>query len=169
MWHPLVQEFPNKVHAFYRRGGVYIHSKTKVFDDTWVMSGSSNINYRSHTSDAEAVAAVVDEGPRVKSPEGFEVSAWARDFRCRLFEDNTGVPAAEWQQLSLDEAVKRWHEVAANRTHDSRIGSFQFDWAAPDSENIPNFQSWSDMDVVRKLADPDDRCKAELEHGEILV
>ena len=29
-WYPLYQEFPGRVHFYYRKGGVYIHSKTKV-------------------------------------------------------------------------------------------------------------------------------------------
>lgn len=166
-WYPLRQEFPDKVHAFYRKGGVYIHSKTKVFDDVLVMSGSANVNYRSHTSDAEAVASVVDEGQAISTPEGFQVNAWARGFRCQLFEDNTGVPAQVWQNLSIDDAVKRWHAVAEKQ--DSRIGSFQFDWSNPDAENIPNYEKWSDVDAIRLAADTDDRCSDDLHSGHFPV
>lgn len=156
LWQPLFQEFPDKVHAFYRTGDVYIHSKTKVFDDVWTMSGSPNLNYRSMTADAEAAVAVVDEGPSVVTPEGFKVSAFARRFRCGLFEDNTGVPAPDCEAWSLDEAVKKLHEIAV--TNQSRIAAFRFDWAAPDDQNVPQYAYWSDVDALRKTADPDGRC-----------
>jgi len=106
--------------------------------------------------DGSVVAAVVDEGPQTTTPEGFKVSKWARDFRCRLFEDNTGVPASEWQGLSIDESVKRWQQVAAEK--DTRIEPFHFDLEKPDSANIPNYQIATDVDAVRLLADPDDQC-----------
>jgi len=158
-WHTLVQEFPGRVHGFYRMGEVYIHSKTKLFDDVWVMSGSANLDYRSHTSDAETTAAVVDEGPRVKTPEGYMVSQWAREIRCRLFEDNTGVAAAEWDALTMDEAVERWHAVA--ESPNSRIGAFHFNYTAPSDANIPEYHAWSDNDEMRALLDPDDRCSGD--------
>jgi phosphatidylserine/phosphatidylglycerophosphate/cardiolipin synthase-like enzyme len=42
-WRSGLQEFPDRVHAYYRRGTVYVHSKTKVFDDVWAHTGSANI------------------------------------------------------------------------------------------------------------------------------
>lgn len=81
------------------------------------------------------------------------------------FEDSTAIPAAEFERLSIDEAVKVWDTVA-NRT-DSRISAFHFDWAKSDSENVPYYEAWSDVEAVRKKADPDDRCTASI--NDVLV
>eukprot|EP00927_Polykrikos_kofoidii_P046874 TRINITY_DN4099_c0_g1_i1.p1 TRINITY_DN4099_c0_g1~~TRINITY_DN4099_c0_g1_i1.p1 ORF type:complete len:606 (-),score=75.87 TRINITY_DN4099_c0_g1_i1:720-2537(-) len=159
VYFPLKQEFPDQVRAFYRRGDVYIHSKTKIIDDVWAMVGSPNIGYRSHTTDAELAAAVVDEGPPVRTADGLWVTKFAYDWRLRLWEDNTGVPASDWAGMTLDESVRRWDEVATQK--DSRIAPFDYVWGRDEDQNIPNYQAWSAVDAVRKLNDPDDRCLLE--------
>lgn len=157
-WYPLYQEFPDQVHGFYRKGDVYIHSKTKVIDDVYSMVGSPNINYRSHTSDAELASAVVDEGEIVQTPDDLNVTKWARDWRLLLWESNTGVPMSEWERMTLDESIKKWYEVAA--AENSRIGMFNFSYSGDSSTNIPEYEAWSDNDIMREAIDPDGRCSS---------
>lgn len=45
-----------------------------MIDDVYSMVGSPNINYRSHTSDAELASAVVDEGEIVQTPDDLNVT-----------------------------------------------------------------------------------------------
>eukprot|EP00658_Telonema_sp_P-2_P019415 TRINITY_DN1765_c0_g1_i23.p1 TRINITY_DN1765_c0_g1~~TRINITY_DN1765_c0_g1_i23.p1 ORF type:complete len:726 (-),score=121.96 TRINITY_DN1765_c0_g1_i23:137-2314(-) len=153
-WMPLFQEFPDRVHAFYRKGGIYIHSKTKLFDDVWAMVGSPNINYRSHTFDAEIAATVVDQ-QTLTSADGFTVAKFAHEWRLRLWEDATGVPASVWGRTRIEDAIGMWRAEAARPG--GKLGAFSWDWEDQD-HSIPEYEEWADNPVYRENVDPDGRC-----------
>jgi len=161
-WMPLHQEFPERVHAFYRRGGVYIHSKTKLIDDVWTMVGSANINYRSSTSDPEIVATAVDRST-VVTADGLTVSRLTHEWRCDLWEDATGIPAAVWRNTTIDAAVGLWRDAARAPANTSKIGAFSWTWGA--SGNVPEYEAWADEPAFIEGADPDSRCSASVERG----
>jgi len=154
-WYPLYQEFPDRVHFYYRLGGVYIHSKTKVIDDVYMMMGSANLNYRSTTGDAEMSAGIVDEATTI-SAEGFRVAKAAHDFRIVLWEDQTGIPQDVWRNTTVDDAVKLWDEVAAKPN--ARIAKFHWSWEGG-PHNIPEYQAEFDNAAFLDEIDPDNRCQ----------
>jgi hypothetical protein len=76
-----------KVVALYVPSDKYfVHAKVKIVDDVFVQIGSSNLNSRSLTHDAELDAFVLDgrvEGGARK---------FARDFRTKLWAEHLGMP-----------------------------------------------------------------------------
>ena len=152
-WQPLHQEFPDLVHAYYREGGVYIHSKSKVIDDSWMMVGSPNVNYRSTTSDAELAAAVVDRA-QVTSADGVTVGRSVLDWRLTLWEDATGIVAATWRNATVGEGLRLWAAAAARPS--AKIGQFVWEWGG--ASNVPAYEAWADEPAFIDLADPDGRC-----------
>lgn len=92
----------------------FVHSKIKIFDDVFAQIGSSNINTRSLTHDAELDAFVLDgriEGGARK---------FARDFRTRLWAEHLGMPltAASFGRLNdIDRAIA----LMKNRPKTARV------------------------------------------------
>jgi len=155
-WHPLYQEFPGRVHFYYRKGGIYIHSKTKIIDDVYAMTGSSNMNYRSNTGDAEMSASIVDE-ELITSADGYTVSKAQHEFRTKLWEDNTGISQEFWKRTKIEDAAAIWDTEAAKPN--AKIGAFKWSWNASSSDNnIPEYQTWADNSAFFNKIDPDERC-----------
>ena len=155
-WHPLYQEFPDRVHAYYRKGDVYIHAKTKIIDDVWFMTGSPNVNYRSTTFDQELAANVVDR-EHVVSADNHTVGRLARDWRAYLWEDATGIVSATWQKTRISDSVELWDQEAAKEN--GRVGKFHWEWGVvPNGTNIPEYALWADNAAFIDEADPDGRC-----------
>ena len=67
--------------------GSYVHSKTWIFDDTYVITGSANCTDRSFTFDTEIVAGVSEGGFVPRGPDAF-----ATALRINLWHKHLGVP-----------------------------------------------------------------------------
>jgi phosphatidylserine/phosphatidylglycerophosphate/cardiolipin synthase-like enzyme len=83
----------------------YVHSKTWIFDDELVITGSTNIDRRGYTYNSEAnvvVAGDVTANHHVTSG----ATTIAQDLRCRLFAKHLGGRPAD--HLNATRAVGSW-------------------------------------------------------------
>ena len=80
-----------------RREQIYVHSKTLIIDDRYLVIGSANINQRSMTTDSEIGVAVVDTNSVNSSIRGQleVVSTLAREYRKQLWSEHLQTPAAD--------------------------------------------------------------------------
>merc|ERR1719356_2310296 len=86
MLQPLKDAFPDNVHIFIRKDGVFVHSKMVIIDDVYTLIGSANIGYRSFTSDPELGAAVVGSATMTNA-DGRTVTRFANDVRVKSFAE----------------------------------------------------------------------------------
>jgi phosphatidylserine/phosphatidylglycerophosphate/cardiolipin synthase-like enzyme len=70
--------------------GAYLHSKTMIIDDRYVLTGSCNANDRGYTFDTEIVLGLTDDPGGRAAGQRF-----ARDLRVNLWHKHLGVPHAE--------------------------------------------------------------------------
>jgi phosphatidylserine/phosphatidylglycerophosphate/cardiolipin synthase-like enzyme len=61
---------------------IYVHSKLMIVDDEFISIGSANVGQRSMTCDSELHVGIVDEA-----------NVLAKEFRMKLWEEHTGLPA----------------------------------------------------------------------------
>jgi len=99
-----------------RGDAIYVHAKTVVIDDVFVMLGSDNMNRRSWTHDSELSIAVLDEEaderiPRDPAGLGDGARRFARDLRLRLWREHLGATTDDGL-VNAHEAFDRWREVA---------------------------------------------------------
>lgn len=69
---------------------IMVHSKLLIVDDEFVLLGSANVNQRSLTCDGELDVGIVDEA-----------ELFARDLRCRLWEEHLGVSISDIQDIDI--------------------------------------------------------------------
>jgi phosphatidylserine/phosphatidylglycerophosphate/cardiolipin synthase-like enzyme len=99
-----------------RGDAIYVHAKTVVIDDVFVMLGSDNLNRRSWTHDSELSIAVLDEEEDEREPRdpaglGDGARRFARDLRLRLWREHLGTGVDDGL-LDAHEAFDRWREAA---------------------------------------------------------
>jgi phosphatidylserine/phosphatidylglycerophosphate/cardiolipin synthase-like enzyme len=99
-----------------RGDAIYVHAKTVVIDDVFVMLGSDNLNRRSWTHDSELSIAVLDEEEDEREPRdpaglGDGARRFARDLRLRLWREHLGTSVDDGL-LDPHEAFDRWREAA---------------------------------------------------------
>lgn len=148
-----------------RGDAIYVHAKTVVIDDVFVMLGSDNMNRRSWTHDSELSIAVLDEEADEREPRdpaglGDGARRFARDLRLRLWREHLGADSEDglvdahaafdrWREVA--EALDGWHEggergerpVGRVRRHAPRpVAAWQRVWAWP---------------LYRAIVDPDGR------------
>lgn len=83
----------------------YVHSKTWIFDDELVITGSANLDRRGYTYDSESVVAVAGTLSGSRKPS-YGAGTVAQDLRCRLFAKHLGGNPAQY--LSITAAFARW-------------------------------------------------------------
>ena len=93
---------------FYRRldrPSFYVHSKTWIFDDELVITGSANCDRRGMTYNSELNFGVVGQlkGNRISE---FGASTVAQELRCRLWAKHLG--GAPHDYLSASATIARW-------------------------------------------------------------
>jgi phosphatidylserine/phosphatidylglycerophosphate/cardiolipin synthase-like enzyme len=148
-----------------RGDAIYVHAKTVVIDDVFVMLGSDNMNRRSWTHDSELSIAVLDEEEDEREPRdpaglGDGARRFARDLRLRLWREHLGATSDDglvdahgsfdrWRGAA--EALDAWHEGGEKgdrpsgrvRRHAPRpVAAWQRVWAWP---------------LYRMIVDPDGR------------
>lgn len=82
--------------------GTYLHSKTWIFDDGYVISGSANCDNRGYTLDSECVAGYADTNAidvRIGKSS-------AAELRTRLWHKHLGLPHS--QLRDFDKALQYW-------------------------------------------------------------
>jgi phosphatidylserine/phosphatidylglycerophosphate/cardiolipin synthase-like enzyme len=93
----------NKVRVFFLKrplpgsSHTYVHSKTWIFDDEFVIIGSANCNRRSWTHDSEVVAGICDlgDGRRLRMPVRLRMRLWAEHLNLDNLEKvRNGVQSA---------------------------------------------------------------------------
>lgn len=107
---PLIAADPRRVRwqIFTRNLGKdhpYVHSKTWIFDDELVITGSANLDRRGYTYNSEAdvvVAGAITSHHEV--PSG--ATTKAQDLRCRLFAKHLGGKASDY--LDHTKALAAW-------------------------------------------------------------
>jgi phosphatidylserine/phosphatidylglycerophosphate/cardiolipin synthase-like enzyme len=108
---------------------IYVHAKTCVVDDLWMVVGSDNLNRRSWTHDSELCCAVVDgtrDDREPLDPTGRSEGArrLARETRLRLAREHLGAPGTSddhlldpvrWFETLRDSAraLDEWHAAGA--------------------------------------------------------
>lgn len=70
--------------------GRYVHSKTLIYDDVCVHTGSANFNWRGYTHDSESAAVAVDR-IRTESTISDVAASAARNLRAKLWSKHLGV------------------------------------------------------------------------------
>lgn len=83
----------------------YVHSKTWIFDDELVITGSANADRRGYTYNSEANVVVAGDltGARIPS---YRATTVAQNLRCRLFAKHLG--GRPGQYLEPMQAMERW-------------------------------------------------------------
>jgi phosphatidylserine/phosphatidylglycerophosphate/cardiolipin synthase-like enzyme len=131
--------------------GSYLHSKTWIFDDGYVITGSANCDNRGYTYDTEVVAGIADSSP-------FDVAtgtSFAMDLRVRLWHKHLGVPHAHLRDW--DTAIRFWRSPPPSAMV-ADASAF-----APDDDLAPpaSFPSATDAKNVESIwtsvVDPDAR------------
>ncbi|SCK55340.1 Phosphatidylserine/phosphatidylglycerophosphate/cardiolipin synthase [Variovorax sp. HW608] len=85
--------------------GTYLHSKTWIFDDGYVVLGSANCDNRGYTFDTEIVAGIAEKDEiSIALGESF-----ATDLRTRLWFKHLGVPHA--QLRDFEKGLKFWRQL----------------------------------------------------------
>ena len=95
---------------------IYVHAKTVVVDDVFVMLGSDNMNRRSWTHDSELSIAVLDEEEDPREPRdpaglGDGARRFARDLRLRLWREHLGATTDDGL-VDVNEGFHRWRDAA---------------------------------------------------------
>jgi phosphatidylserine/phosphatidylglycerophosphate/cardiolipin synthase-like enzyme len=85
----------------YRYSPIYIHSKTTIVDDAWLIVGSANLNRRGLATDSEIAVQAHDPSQ-------------ARTLRLELWSEHLGVPVAKLSAHSATELIDgMWKTQAA--------------------------------------------------------
>lgn len=88
----------------------YVHSKTWIFDDELVITGSANVDRRGYTYNSEADVVVAgDVTPHHEVASG--ATTKAQDLRCRLFAKHLGGKASDY--LDHTKALAAWRHPGA--------------------------------------------------------
>jgi hypothetical protein len=148
MWSGLKKSphFSSKVRGYIRGDGVFIHSKATIVDDIYVNVGTANRNVRSMTFDTELAISVIDS-ETVMTPDGYTARVQARDLRCHLWADHVHGSPADFQDATLDDAVKLLEDAMEAGT---------LIWLNPPSNALLG----AFVDNISELADADGRCGA---------
>ena len=106
----------------------YVHSKTWIFDDELVITGSANADRRGFTysSEADVVVAGVLEGARASR---FGARTVAQDLRCRLFAKHLG--GSPGMYLDPKQALGRWFAALT----DTQVAPFNPDQRVGDPDS----------------------------------
>ncbi len=81
--------------------GEYVHSKTWIFDDQYVIIGSANCTDRSFTFDTEIVAGISESGLVRPGPDTFAMA-----LRINLWHKHLGLPHSLVR--TWDQGIKAW-------------------------------------------------------------
>lgn len=106
---------------------IYVHAKTCVVDDVWLMVGSDNLNRRSWTHDSELSCAVVDEtrderAPRDPAGLGDGARRLARETRLQLWREHLGRDGNDTDLLDPISGFDAFAQSAAALDHWHREG-----------------------------------------------
>jgi phosphatidylserine/phosphatidylglycerophosphate/cardiolipin synthase-like enzyme len=93
------------VHRRADRPHPYVHSKTWIFDDELVITGSANADRRGYTYNSEADVVVAGDVSTL-SPVTSGATTIAQDLRARLFAKHLGGKPAD--HLKPAESLKKW-------------------------------------------------------------
>jgi phosphatidylserine/phosphatidylglycerophosphate/cardiolipin synthase-like enzyme len=93
-----------------RAHAVYVHSKTAIVDDRWLMIGSANLNNHSLFNDTEMSVLTCDE-------------ALAEETRLRLWEEHLEMPFESLKDRSVVELVDEvWKPTAIEQEERKESG-----------------------------------------------
>ncbi|MFW0792126.1 phospholipase D-like domain-containing protein [Gordonia sp. CPCC 205333] len=84
--------------------GTYLHSKTWIFDDGYVIVGSANCDNRGYTLDTECVVGFSD----ANTLDVFLGKSYAVELRTRLWRKHIGLPHS--QLRDFDKAIRFWRQ-----------------------------------------------------------
>ncbi|WVZ57173.1 hypothetical protein U9M48_007592 [Paspalum notatum var. saurae] len=98
-----------------RRFMIYVHAKTMIVDDEYIIVGSANINQRSMDGGRDTEIAMGAYQPAYLSTENRAARGQIHGFRVALWQEHLGHPAAAMRELfqpSSLACVRRMNEVA---------------------------------------------------------
>ena len=131
--------------------GSYVHSKTWIFDDGYVVVGSANCDNRGYTHDTEVVAGITD----ANTLDVFLGESFAVDLRTRLWHKHLGLPHN--QIRDWNKGIKVWKKPPPSAMIvDASALESDYDLVPP-----TQFPSPSDLNAVEyawtMFVDPDSR------------
>lgn len=131
--------------------GNYVHSKTWVFDDGYVIIGSANCDSRGYTLDTEVVAGIADS-------DLIEVrlgASFAVDVRTSLWHKHLGVPHA--QVRDWDKGIKFWRSPPSSAMIQDASG-YELDYDLTPPSNFPSAADAKNVELAwTTVIDPDAR------------
>ena len=131
--------------------GSYLHSKTWVFDDGYVINGSANCDNRGYTHDTEVVAGIADSNIiDVRIGDSF-----AADVRTMLWHKHLGVPHA--QLRDFEKGIKFWRSPPPSAMIQD-ASAYETDKHLTPASNFPSATEMRNVEIAwTKLIDPDSR------------
>lgn len=131
--------------------GDYVHSKTWVFDDGYVVIGSANCDNRGYTHDTEVVAGITDSN----LIDVFLGESFATDLRTRLWHKHLGVP--HFQLRDFDKGIKFWKNPPSTAMIVD-IGGLELDTDLTPPTPFPPAADAANVDKIwTTFIDPDSR------------
>ena len=148
-----------------RGDAIYVHAKTVVIDDVFVMLGSDNMNRRSWTHDSELSIAVLDEEEDEREPRdpaglGDGARRFARDLRLRLWREHLGATSDDGLWMRVEASIAG-AMLRKRSTPGTTAGSVAIDPPAGFGVTLlgrcpPGSVSWA-WPLYRTIVDPDGR------------
>jgi phosphatidylserine/phosphatidylglycerophosphate/cardiolipin synthase-like enzyme len=131
--------------------GSYLHSKTWIFDDGYVITGSANCDNRGYTLDTEVVAGIAESNLfDVATGEGFAV-----DLRIRLWHKHLGLPHSHLRDWP--KAIQFWRSPPPSAMVED-ASAFERDNDLSPPAHFPSQSEANNVDFLwRTVIDPDSR------------
>jgi phosphatidylserine/phosphatidylglycerophosphate/cardiolipin synthase-like enzyme len=131
--------------------GSYVHSKTWIFDENYVICGSANCDNRGYTYDSEIAVGVADSN-------AFDIwlgESFATDLRTRLWHKILGLPHS--QLRDWDKAIGFWKKPPASALI-ADASAYELDNDLSPAAQFPSDAEKANVETIwTKVVDPDAR------------
>jgi phosphatidylserine/phosphatidylglycerophosphate/cardiolipin synthase-like enzyme len=131
--------------------GSYVHSKTWIFDENYVISGSANCDNRGYTYDSEIAVGMADT-------DMFDIwlgESFATDLRTRLWHKILGLPHSQLREW--DKAIGYWKKPPPSALIDD-ASAYEMDNDLSPPAQFPSSSEAANVEKIwTSIIDPDAR------------